>query len=458
MVACFHDRRRSPMRLGPAVVAALGLAAVIAGMPATGLAQSTPQAAAPVAHQDFAALAARLLPSVVSIQVERALPGMPRDATHQGFAPTSGGSGFFVRADGLVVTNNHVVEGGSAFAVTLDNGRSYQAVLVGRDPETDLAVLRVSVRGLTFPALNWADSDAVAVGQWAIAIGSPFGLGNSFSVGVVSGRNRDIQAGRYDDYIQTDAAINRGNSGGPLFDASGRVIGVNTAIVSPGGQGGSAGVGFAVPANQARRVVSDLIAVGYVRRGWIGLSARPARADEGAGVVVTQIARGAPAATGGLRVGDRITGFAGRPVNDPRTLARLVADAAAGSRVRLDGVRGQGRIFANVTVGRPPSEQRALSARAAPPASALGLTLRGKIASDGMPASVAVVISGVDPLGPGRRILQTGDGLAEVQGRAVSTPGEARARLEEAARQRDAVVVRIWRDGQLVYRALRSPR
>jgi serine protease Do len=433
------------------------LAAVLPVQPVLAQARQVPTLS-PAGAPDFSGLARRLLPSVVSIEVERALPGMPQDATHSGFNPTSGGSGFFIRADGLVVTNNHVVEGGTGFAVALDNGRSYRATLVGRDPETDIAVLRVSVPGVTFPTVPWANSDQVAIGQWAIAIGSPFGLGNSLSVGVISGRNRDIQGGRYDNFIQTDAAINRGNSGGPLFDAAGRVIGVNTAIVSPGGTGGSAGVGFAVPANQARRVVGDLLEVGYVRRGWIGLMARPARADEGAGVVVTQVARSSPAAVGGLRPGDRITAFAGNPVADPRALARMVADAASGQRVRLDGVRGRGRIFANVVVGRPPSEQRALAARTAPPTAALGLTLRAKVASDGLPDNVSLIISGVDPFGPGRRVVEIGDGLAEVQGQRVTTPGQARARLEEAARTRDALVIRIWRNGQLLYRALPSPR
>ena len=406
------------------------------------------------------------MPAVVGVGVSRRLAGLPDDARHAGLMPsTSSGSGFIIAANGTVVTNNHVVEGADRFEISLANGTILPATLLGRDPETDLAVLRVTTPG-TLPFVRWGDSDAALVGQWAVAIGSPFGLGNSLSVGVISGRNRDIQAGRFDDFLQTDAAINRGNSGGPLFNAAGEVIGVNTAIVAPGGsQGGSVGVGFAVPSNLARQVVQDLATVGYVRRGFIGVRTRPAGPGEAGGIVVVDVAPGSPAARAGLRAGDRLVTWQGRTLPDPRALARLVAASEAGSAARVTGFRGRQAIFASITVAQAPGEAR--PQRAGPPtaqAMALGLTLRavrreGPGSPDAqLPASVQVVVAAVDPFGPGRRIVQPGDGLMEVQGRPVASPAQARAALEEAARARDAVVVRLWREGESLYRAVRPQR
>lgn len=390
---------------------------------------------------------------------------MPNDAAHRGMMQqSSSGSGFVVDAGGVVVTNNHVVEGANRFQVSFQNGSVLDATLVGRDPETDLAVLRVrAARPLTW--VRWGDSDAVQVGQWAIAIGSPFGLGNSVSVGVISGRNRDLQSGRFDDFLQTDAAINRGNSGGPLFNARGEVIGVNTAIVSPGGAaGGSVGVGFAVPSNLARQVVQDISTLGYVRRGFIGLRSRPTGPNEGSGVIVVEVLPGSPAQVAGLRPGDRLTSWAGRAITDPRDLAREVAGARPGTRVRIIGVRPPGRALdANVTVAQAPVEGRAQQAGAVDAASvAVGITLRAvrrpPEGRDDVPANVRVVVSAVDPFGPARRQVEPGDGLIEVQGRAVVDPASARAALEEAARTRDAIVLRLWRNGEAIIRAVRPRR
>lgn len=463
----FPDRapsRRSVLTGVPAWMVAGSLpAGLAAALPGT---QVVAQGAGgSVAQPDFAALSARLLPAVVGIGVGRAPAGMPDDAAHRGMMQqSSSGSGFVVDAGGVVVTNNHVVEGANRFQVSFQNGTLLDATLVGRDPETDLAVLRVRPpRPLTW--VRWGDSDAVQVGQWAIAIGSPFGLGNSVSVGVISGRNRDLQSGRFDDFLQTDAAINRGNSGGPLFNARGEVIGVNTAIVSPGGAaGGSVGVGFAVPSNLARQVVQDLSTLGYVRRGFIGLRSRPATPQEGSGVVVVEVLPGSPAQTGGLRPGDRLTSWAGRDITDPRDLAREVAGARPGTRVRIMGVRARvGAIFANVTVAQAPVEGRAQQAGAVDAASvAVGVTLRAARrppeGRDDVPQSVRVIVSAVDPFGPARRQVEPGDGLIEVQGRAVTDPSSARAALEEAARSRDAIVLRLWRDGEPIIRAIRPRR
>lgn len=448
--------------LAAACLSAMIPVAAAAQAPAPADSAAMRPAAAPAATGGFSALARRLSPAVVGISVSRSIPGMPRDSAHAGVGAVASGSGFVLGADGLVVTNNHVIEGGSTFEVSLQDGVRLPARLLGRDPETDLAVLRVtSPRPLAF--VSWGDSDKAEVGDWAIAIGSPFGLGGSVSVGVISGRNRDLQAGRFDDFLQTDAAINRGNSGGPLFNAAGEVVGVNTAIVSPGGsQGGSVGVGFAVPSNLARRIVADLARTGSVARGWIGVRARVRSIAEGSlGVVVTEVAPGSPAARGGLKPGDVILGFAGRQVTDPRFLARAVSEARAGQPVRITGLRGRQQIFANVTVSAPPGAARAAAPEDTAPtaiATSLGLTLRARVARDALPASVRVVVQAVDPLGPSRSLVQAGDGLLEVQGRPVGTAQEARAALEEAARARDAVVVKLARGQQSLYRAVRPAR
>lgn len=412
----------------------------------------------------FGDIAAKLEPAVVAISAKTTAQGAPRNRVHEGSGGTAEGSGFVIDAAGIVVTNNHVIEGADTFEIIFTDGRVLPATLVGLDAETDLAVLRIKGRQ-TLPFVSWGNSDLARIGDWAIAIGSPFGLGNSLSVGVVSGRNRDLQAGRYDEFIQTDAAINRGNSGGPLFNARGEVIGVNTAIVSPGGVlGGSVGVGFAIPSNLARKVVTDILKTGSVQRGWLGLRARFLLPEEGGngqnGIVITEIAPNSPAARAGLRPGDRIFRWAGQIVTDPRALARFTAASPAGSRVRLLGTRGRQAIFANVVIARPPIEARAAAGPTAPIATALGLALRARAAGDRprLPDAVAVVIAGVDAFGPGRDRVKPGDGLMEVQGRRVRTPQEARAALDEAGRRRDAVVIKLYRNGQSLYAALRPSR
>ena len=419
---------------------------------------------APIMNAGFGDVAARLEPAVVAIVAKTTARGAPRNLAHQGSGGSATGSGFVINSAGIVVTNNHVIDGADSFDIIFVDGRTLTATLVGRDAETDLAVLRIAGTQ-RLASVPWGNSDMARIGDWAIAIGSPFGLGNSLSVGVISGRNRDLQAGRYDDFLQTDAAINRGNSGGPLFNTRGEVIGVNTAIVSPGGaQGGSVGVGFAIPSNLARKIVDDILRVGSVQRGWVGLRARLLMPEEGGngqnGVVVADVAAGSPAARAGLRAGDMILTWGGQTVADPRSLARFAAALAAGDRVRLEGVRGRQRIFANVTIGRPPTETRVPAQGSAPAAAALGLALRATTPQDRprLPANVAVVVSGVDAFGPGRDMVKAGDGLIEVQGRPVRTPQEARAALEEAARRRDAVVIRLYREGQSIYRALRPTR
>ncbi|MFN8734206.1 MAG: S1C family serine protease [Hyphomonadaceae bacterium] len=438
----------------------------LAGLAPAGAQNAGPPPASPSIGlgNGFADLSARLQPAVVAIRAKRSLVGAPRDSVHAEAGGSSTGSGFVIDARGVVVTNNHVIEGNDRFEIILVDGTVLPAVLVGRDAETDLAVLRATGTA-RLSSVIWGNSDAARVGDWAIAIGSPFGLGNSLSVGVISARNRDLQAGRYDDFLQTDAAINRGNSGGPLFNARGEVIGVNTAIVSPGGtQGGSVGVGFAVPSNLARKIVADILQTGSVQRGWIGLRARLLTPEKGGtgrnGVIVADVAANSPAAKAGLRMGDRILKWAGQPITDPRALARYVAAAPAGAKVKVEGFRGRQAIFANLVIGRSPSEVRVPTPQALPTVSVMGLVLRSAAPSDRpkLPPEVRVVVSALDPFGPGKDQVRPGDGLLEVQGQAISSPQEARAALQAAARKRDGVVIRLYRDGKPIYRALRPTR
>ncbi len=438
----------------------------LSGLEPVGAQSAGPAPAGPAVGlgNGFADLSARLQPAVVAIRAKRSLVGAPRDSVHAAAGGASTGSGFVIDPRGVVVTNNHVIEGNDRFEIILVDGTVLPAALVGRDTETDLAVLRATGTQ-RLASVTWGNSDAARVGDWAIAIGSPFGLGNSLSVGVISARNRDLQAGRYDDFLQTDAAINRGNSGGPLFNARGEVIGVNTAIVSPGGtQGGSVGVGFAVPSNLARKIVSDILQTGSVQRGWIGLRARLLTPEEGGtgqnGVIVADVAANSPAAKAGLRMGDRILKWAGQPVTDPRALARFAAATPAGAKVKLEGFRGRQAIFANLVIGRSPSEARAPTPQASPSVTAMGLVLRAAAPSDRpkLPPEVRVVVSALDPFGPGKDQVRPGDGLLEVHGQAIGSPQEARAALQAAARKRDAVVIRLYRDGQPIYRALRPTR
>ncbi|MFN4143841.1 DegQ family serine endoprotease [Aestuariivirga sp.] len=270
---------------------------------------------------------------------------------------TSMGSGFVVDPSGVIVTNNHVVEGAEVIEVHFHDDTILKAELVGRDPKTDLAVIRVKPEK-PLPVVSFGDSDKLRIGEWVMAIGNPFGLGGSVSLGIVSARNRDINAGPYDDFIQTDAAINKGNSGGPLFNLRGEVVGINTAIFSP--SGGSVGIGFSVPANTAKNVISQLVQFGETRRGWLGVKiqsvtddiAESLNLDRSRGALVADVTPTGPAEKAGIQAGDVIIEFNGRPVIAMRDLPKIVAETPIGSQVPVKLLRRGQEISVTAEVGR----------------------------------------------------------------------------------------------------------
>lgn len=443
--------------------------------------------------EGYADLAARLSPAVVNIataqrvegvdELPRFPPGSPLERFNEGLREggaqiTSLGSGFVISADGVVVTNNHVIEAADAIEVILQNGQRFDATVVGRDPATDIAVLRVQTR-TPLPYVNMGDSDSARVGDIVLAIGNPFGLGGSLSVGVVSARNRNIDAGRYDDFIQTDAAINRGNSGGPLFDLNGEVIGVNTAIVSP--TGASVGVGFATPTSIVRPVVDQLLRYGETRRGWLGvrlanvtapLAERAGYRGEN-GAVVTRVTPNGPAARAGLRTGDIVVRFNGAEVRDSRALTRMVGDSAVGSQVPVEIVREGQRLTLTVPIellqesdARPrvaaDGEPRAPRRDGGPRGgrvfgialSELDASLREEFQIE--PGVEGVVVLAVDIGSSNDGVLRPGDVIEQMAFQPTRTMIAARAIAGEAAVGEHSIVVRINRDGQRTYRRLRA--
>ncbi len=269
------------------------------------------------------------------------------------------GSGFVIdAANGYIVTNNHVIKGADEIRIIFQNDVSLDATLVGVDDKTDLAVLKVDPKKTPLVGVQWGDSDKAKVGSWVLAIGNPFGLGGTVTAGIVSARQRDINAGPYDDFIQTDASINRGNSGGPMFNMNGEVIGVNTAIFSP--SGGSVGIGFAVPSNLAQNVVAQLIKYGQTRRGWLGVRiqdvtddiAESLGLDKARGAMVSSVMDKSPAAEAGLETGDVILSFNGHDIDQMRQLPRLVAETEVGKTSAVTVWRNGKKVDVNVTLGQ----------------------------------------------------------------------------------------------------------
>ncbi len=316
---------------------------------------------------DFADLAERVLPAVVNIAVTSEQSGeMPPELRGTPYERLfrnrrrqevmGAGSGFIIDPAGFIVSNNHVVGNATRVVVALSDGTELPARTIGTDEATDLALLKVESRG-ALPAVPWGNSSVMRVGNWVLAAGNPFRLGVTVTVGIVSARGREIGVGPFDDFIQTDAAVNPGNSGGPLFNAAGEVIGINTAIYSP--TGAYAGISFATPSDIARPVIEALMRGGRVDRGWLGVSVRDQAAEGGAerrGVVVAGVERGSPAARAGLRNGDTVLAINGERVDSSRSLVRSVAAVAPGQTVRVTVVREGRNQEIPVQVGRRPAQ------------------------------------------------------------------------------------------------------
>ena len=362
------------------------------------------------------------------------------------------GSGFFVSGDGYVVTNNHVVANGKDLEVTTDGGKIYQAQLIGSDPLTDIALIKVTGNS-DFPFVRFAEVEP-RIGDWVLPVGNPFGLGGTVTAGIVSARGRDIGAGPYDDFIQIDAPVNRGNSGGPTFNVQGEVIGVNTAIFSP--SGGSVGVAFDIPAETVKLVVGQLKDKGHVTRGWLGVQIQavtPAIAEalemkSAEGTLVAELEPTGPAVKSGLEVGDVITSVNGDAIKTSRELARKIAAMAPGTSVRL-GVFGNGQektITLNLGTLPDKSEAKTEQQQAPSEPSSLGLTLApaGKVPGAG---DRGVVITGIDPDGRAAESgLQTGDVILNVGQAAVNMPADVRKFLNEAhAQSKRSILMRVKR-------------
>jgi serine protease Do len=381
---------------------------------------------------------------------------------------TGQGSGFFISADGYAVTNNHVVDKAETVEITTDDGKTYSAKVIGTDPRTDLALIKAEGSG-EFPHVRFAEQ-APRIGDWVLAVGNPFGLGGTVTAGIVSARGRDIGAGPYDDFIQIDAPVNKGNSGGPTFDVDGNVIGVNTAIFSP--SGGSVGIAFAIPASTVKSVIAQLKDKGSVSRGWIGVQIQPVTAEiadsiglkRAEGALVAEPQPNGPAAKAGIEAGDVITAVNGNPVKDARDLARQIGSIAPGTPVRLSVWRkGEEKTF-SLSLGELPNTQEARAAPLDSPPSGgdvprLGLTLApaGQVAGSG---SEGVVVTKVDPNGlASEHGFQTGDVILEVGGKKVGNPADVRAALNEAQKDgKRSVLMRVKSGDTTKFVALRLGR
>ncbi|HLU92276.1 MAG TPA: DegQ family serine endoprotease [Pedomonas sp.] len=460
------------------------------------------------APESFADLAAQLQPAVVNIsttqqvEVGRQFPGMPqlqpgspleeffrRFMEERGQGGSEGepitrearslGSGFIIDPDGYIVTNNHVITGRDGqtvvdkITVILNDDRRFEAKVVGRDPATDLALLKIDAKGL--PHVQWGDSTKARVGDWVLAIGNPFGLGVTVTAGIVSALHREIGVGQYDRLIQTDASINRGNSGGPMFDNNGKVIGIATAILSP--TGGNIGIGFAIPADQAKPIVEQLRTLGKVRRGWLGVRIQPVTEDIAAGLgfkepkgaIVAGVEDNTPAAQAGVLQGDVILKFNGKEVTRQQSLQSIVSDTTIGSTVNMEILREGKPATLRVTVAeRPDGDGLTLTPEAQPDEAGadegrvtsqhLGLGLQPLTPEVrqrlGLGADVTgVVISNVNPASDAAaKGLRPGDVLLGINQKRVSTPTEAAALVDEArAAGRDAVVLLVQRGPDVIH-------
>lgn len=420
----------------------------------------------------FADLVDRVMPSVISVEVKYANvaasqgEASPRQQQFEEFfnqfpqfrnqlppgmdnqRPRGGealGSGFVISADGYAVTNNHVVQDADEVTVRIQGHGEMKAEVIGTDPKTDLALIKIK-SDKPFQFVKFADKEP-RVGDWVMAVGNPFGLSSTVTTGIISARDRDIGSGPYDDFLQIDASINRGNSGGPAFNLNGEVIGVNTAIFSP--SGGSVGIGFAIPASITQDVVDSLKSTGSVTRGWLGVQIQPVTAEiadsmglaEAKGVIVSDVTEGSPALAAGFKPGDTILKADGQDISDARDLAKKVAHIAPGKSINVDIIRNGKAMTVAVKIGTMPNDPRMAGQQTPKPdssdLSSLGLKLGP--AEDG----AGVQIVGVEPNSTAdAQGLKPGDIILEVAGTTVNGPSDVKQALKEAGKSRVLMLVR----------------
>ncbi len=470
----------------PARVIGGGAAALLLGLSVV----APGQAATP--PDSFADLAAKVTPAVVNISSTHVLeqkgggqmpfqfpegspfeeffkPFMEQQRQQQPQHPrkvTSLGSGFIIDASGYIVTNNHVIDAAKDIEVTLTDGTEYPAKLIGADPKTDLALLKVEAK-TALPHVSFGDSDKMRIGDWVMAVGNPFGLGGTVTAGIVSARGRDIHEGPYDDFLQIDAAINQGNSGGPAFALDGSVIGVNTAIISP--SGGSVGIGFAIPANLAKPIIAELKDQGRVERGWLGVAIQELTPDlahglgltDTDGALISSVQPNSPAAAAGLKAGDVVLDFAGHPIASPKDLSRIVAETASGTDVPVKIWRNRAEQSIDVKIA-PMTED---VASAAAPTGAGDVAEGGEIRQLGavlapvndktraefdLPEDATGVV--IADLAPDSALaeqgVRPGDLIERINDRDVASAADVSQALDQARKdRRDVAVLLVARDG-----------
>jgi serine protease Do len=480
-----HDETSVRRRL--ALLASVATVAIVLAGPAT-LSQLadmpivTPAYAAETGPAGFADVVQKVKPAVISVRVklrgdgatvasnesdgdqlpfpkgspferffrEFGLPNLPNGRGMQQFTLAQG-SGFFISADGYAVTNNHVVANAQSLEVATDDGKTYTAKVVGTDPKTDVALIKIDGGG-NFPYVKFSETEP-RVGDWVVAVGNPYGLGGTVTAGIISARGRDIGTGPYDDFIQIDAPVNKGNSGGPAFDGSGNVVGMTTAIYSP--SGGSIGIGFAIPADTVKAVVAELKEHGTVTRGWIGVHIQTVTKDIAdslglkttEGALVTEPEADGPAAKAGIVAGDLIQSVNGQEVKDSRDLAKKIAAIKPGETAKLGILHDGSQKTVPVTLAKMADEnvaQSGPSGGSSQGAAPLGLTLApaGAVAGKG---SQGVVVTNVNPDGPAAEHgIRTGDLILDVSGKAVNTPAEVREAVNQArSAHKPTVLMRI---------------
>ncbi|MDR2161530.1 MAG: DegQ family serine endoprotease [Desulfovibrio sp.] len=464
---------RRPFPATPAILALLFLAL-------------SPAAAPAAIPGDFRELVKNAGPAVVNINTERTeqvrrfspgfdifrgIPDMDRffdqfeefHGSPQTRKSASLGSGFLISQDGYIVTNNHVIEGADSIRVSMDRSgkeNSFEASVVGADPATDLALIKIDATGLPF--LAFGDSDALEVGEWVLAIGSPLGLDHTVTAGIISAKGRSIQSGPYDDFLQTDASINRGNSGGPLLNMAGEVVGINTAIAQR-----AQGIGFAIPSSMAQKIIASLREHRKVSRGWLGVTiqnvdeatAKALNLDKAAGALVNSVLEGHPADKAGIRSGDVILEINGRSVENTEQLLRTVAQIAPGSRASVVVWRDGGKRTFSLTMAERDAAPGANASEGGAISDKLGLSLRPVTPDDarrlGLKSKDGILVSALDEKGPAARAgIRSGDVILAVNNVRVNTPAEFAKQAEAGAKQRGALLLHISRRGQIFFKAI----